>query len=427
MSLLSRAAHNARALTRGTAPNGQFGDSSILPNSMMSGLVPGGMVTTDRGALAISTVLNCVRILHDDMKILPFYGYTGARRGVRVQLEEQPIITTTPFGPDLPIEAGMAQIVVSLKMRGNAYLWVVDADAFGFPTQLQILHPDKVLVSVRNGRKMFRIENEWYGSDQVKHIAGLMMPGDVAGIDPLSFQRLTNQVALDMAEYGASFFANGAAPGGVIEVPGPGDRGAARKVKESWDAGHQGIDKAHQVGILFGGAKFNPITIAPENAQLLQSRAFTREEIAGWYGVPLARLNASGPERIPSGPGGVEVIDTDYAKHTLLPIARTIEAVWDSMIPGDERTWSGFDFTGLLRASALERAQIAQVHRVIGVRNQDEIRADEGWAPIPNGQGEDYHAPLNSNTSGTPAGNHHDPSVKQGQDGQDTPGVTGGS
>lgn len=425
MSLLSRAARNARALTRGAAPNGQFGDSSILPNSMMSGLVPGGMVTTERGALAISTVLNCVRILSDDMSILPFYAFTGEKRGVNVRLASQPRIITEPFGPDVPVSAGMGQIVVSLKMRGKAFLWVVE-ESNGYPEQVQVLHPDQVLVQIRDGRKMFRINQTWYGTDQVKHITGLMMPGDIDGIDPLSYQRLTNQLALDQSEYAANLFSNGAQPGGVIEVPGTGDRKEARKVKETWEAGHQGVSNAHQVGILFGGAKFTPITIAPENAQLLQSRGFSREEISAWYGVPLSRLNATGPERVPAGSGGIEANDSDYAKHTLLPIATAIESVWDTMIPGGERTWSGFDFSGILRASALERAQIAQVHRVIGVRNQDEIRAEEGWAPIPDGQGTDYHAPLNSNTSGTPAGNHHDPSVQDGQDGQSTPGVTGG-
>lgn len=426
MSLLSRAVSNARALTRGAAPNGQFGDSSILPNSMMSGLVPGGMVTTEQGAMAISTVLNCVRVLHDDMGILPFYAYTGEKRGVKQPIADQPSIVTQPFGPDLPVQAGMGQIVASVKMRGNAYLWVVDTDPLGFPTQVQVLHPDKVFVAIRNGRKMFRIEQTWYGSDQVKHITGLMLPGDIQGIDPLSFQRVTNQQAMDVAQYGSNFFTNGGSVGGVIEVPGPGGRTEAREVKEAWEAGHQGVSNAHKVGILFGGAAFKPFTIAPENAQFLQTRGFLREEIAGWYGVPLDRINAAPAGRIPAGGAGIETTDVDYVKHTLLPLATSIESVWNEMVPGEDRTWCNFDFSGLLRASSLERAQIAQVHRVIGVRNQDEIRAEEGWAPIPDGEGEDYHAPLNSNTSGAPAGNHNDPSVNKGQDGQDTPGVTGG-
>jgi len=402
---------NTTALTRSAA---LFGDSTIYPNSMPGGMT-GGPVTQANGALAISTVLNCMRVIHDDLTTLPFYAYTGDRHGVRIPMHDQPRLVVEPFGPHLSTQAGMGQIAVSVKMRGNAYLWVAEYDRDGFPVMLQVLPPDRVTVDRdSDGRKRFRIGSNYYTPEQVKHVTGLMLPGAVAGIDPLSYQRLTNQLAVDVNTYGANFFANGGAPGGVIEIKGNGDRKKAREIKEAWESGHSGVTNAHRPAVLFNGT-YNPVTIAPENAQFLQTRAFLREEIAGWYGVPLARINAAGAERVPTASGGIEGIDDEYAKHTLLPLTISIESVWDSMLPGNQATWTNFDFAGLLRASALSRATIAQVHRVTAVRSPDEIRADEGWAPIPEGKGEDFFTPLNSNTSGTPPGNHNDPSVKDGQ------------
>ena len=397
MDLISRAVRNARATVRAA---GQFGDSSIPPNSSAGGTLGYGNVT-EATALSVSTVMTCTKVLFDDFGILPFGAFTGDKDGVKHRIDDQPRIVAQPFGPDMSVAAGMGQIVISRALRGRAFLAVDDTEG-GFPTQVSVMHPDRVQVGIYNGRKQFRINGMWFGPGEIKHIPGIMLPGALDGLDPISYQRIMFQLAGDVAAFGGNFFRQGATPGGVIEVPGQGDRRKAREVKDAWEAGHGGVQNAHRPAVLFGGATWKQMAIAPENAQFLQTRAFSREEICGWFGVPFQRIHAIVDNASQGGGKGLEAIDKGYLTHTILPISTAIEQVWDAMIPGGDRSWTWFNFNALLRASALERAQIAQIHRLTGVRNRNEIRADEGWDAIPGADGADYNIPFNTNSSVPP-------------------------
>lgn len=398
MAILNRAIRNARAMMRAA----EWGDSSIPPNSMagLPGTSSGG--SGEQAALAITSVLACVKALYDDTRVMRFGAYEGLRDGPHKLIKQQPRIVTEPFGPDLSPGAGFGQLVVSNAMRGNGYAYVVDIDrSTGLPDQLLPLHPDAVTVRRTKQGKRFLIRGEEFGPNEIIHITGLMMPGSIEGIDILTCQRITHQLAHDVNAYGQGFFAGGGSPAGVISVPGKGGRKEAREVKETWESAHAGVHNAHRPAVLFGNAKWEPMTVSPENAQFLETRRFLREEICGIYGVPLQRIQAIIDNASQGGGAGLDAIDAQYVKHGLLPTVAPIEETWQRLIPGGETTWTAFDFDGFLRANAKTRAEIGQIHRVIGVRTRDEIRGDEGWEPLPDGKGADPDSPLNSNASPT--------------------------
>ena len=79
-------------------------------------------------------------------------------------------------------------------------------------------------------------------------------------------------LAIATEEYGAKFFANGAAPAGVLEHPGTIKD--PLRVKESWNSAYQGSANAHKIAVLEEGMKYTPIGIAPEQAQFLETRKF---------------------------------------------------------------------------------------------------------------------------------------------------------
>lgn len=56
-------------------------------------------------------------------------------------------------------------------------------------------------------------------------------------------------LAIATEEYGAKFFADGAAPGGVLEHPGTIKD--PQKVKESWNSVYQGSSNAHRAAVPF--------------------------------------------------------------------------------------------------------------------------------------------------------------------------------
>jgi HK97 family phage portal protein len=219
-----------------------------------------------------------------------------------------------------------------------------------------------------------------------------MMPGSLRGLDPISFQRILWGEAADLAQYGANYFRNGSNQSGVISVPGPGSRRRAREVRDMWEASHSGVFNAHRPAVLFGGAQWLPMSITNENAQWLGTRAFLREEICGWFGVPLSRLQISQEKGSQGGAQGMSTKNVEYAENTLLPFATAVEDLWDTFIPGGQRTWTMFNMNTIMRADPETRARVAQTHRLIKVRNSNEIRSEEGWEPYSGG--EDYDQPF---------------------------------
>ena len=103
----------------------------------------------------------------------------------------------------------------------------------------------------------------------------------LVGYSPIAMSK--NAVGMTMAceEYGASFFENGATPGGVLEYPGV--LKDPSKVRESWHSVYGGSRNSGKVAVLEEGMKYQQIGIPPEEAQFLETRKFQINEIARLY------------------------------------------------------------------------------------------------------------------------------------------------
>ena len=90
---------------------------------------------------------------------------------------------------------------------------------------------------------------------EVLHIPGLGFDG-LVGYSPIAMAK--NAIGMGMAceEYGARFFANGAAPGGVLEHPGTVKD--PQKIRESWNSVYKGSANAHRIAVLEEGMKYTP-------------------------------------------------------------------------------------------------------------------------------------------------------------------------
>ena len=117
----------------------------------------------------------------------------------------------------------------------------------------------------------------------VLHIPGLGFDG-LVGYSPIAMAKNAIGLAIATEEYGSKFFANGAAPSGVLEHPGTLKDPA--KIRESWQQTFGGSSNAHKVAVLEEGMKYTPISISPEQAQFLETRKFQIDEIARIFRVP---------------------------------------------------------------------------------------------------------------------------------------------
>jgi HK97 family phage portal protein len=376
----------------------EFGSSAIPLNSQLADLVGTGVVVSPDGVLRVATGMSCVQAVAEDLAMLPMFAYRDLSEDDSTRkMTPQPRIVIAPFGDDVSPQTGISQILVSLLLRGNAFCRVVERDYLGHPTSLVVLNPDRVQVfRDENGRKRFRVNSQLVANEDVRHIVGLSTPGADVGISVVEYQRSTIGLALAVDQFGATWFGKGVHPSGMISVEGALSEDKARAMQERIMSRHAGMNRAHGIMVLSGGAKFTPLSISPEDAQFLATKELLREDICGVFGVPPDRVSVGGVKnRTPANGKGLETIGQQYVTHTLLRWARRIEHCWTQMIPTG-KTRVKFDFGELLRADSNTRWSNHLIGRTIGAINNNDVRRVEDLPPISGSTGEAYDFPLNS-------------------------------
>lgn len=86
----------------------------------------------------------------------------------------------------------------------------------------------------------------------VLHIPGLGFDG-LVGYSPIAMAKNAIGLAIATEEYGSKFFANGAAPSGVLEHPGTIKDPA--RVRESWQATFGGSGNSNKIAVLEEGVR----------------------------------------------------------------------------------------------------------------------------------------------------------------------------
>ncbi len=99
---------------------------------------------------------------------------------------------------------------------------------------------------------------------------------------------------LDSQRYGkewqASFFANSARPGGIIEVDKRLGDDEFDEMRDRWREQHQGISKAHRVAIIENGAKWIETSYSLRDLQMAELDVVSRDKALVAFGYPKAML-----------------------------------------------------------------------------------------------------------------------------------------
>ena len=221
----------------------------------------------------------------------------------------------------------------------------------------------------------------------VLHIPGLGFDG-LVGYSPIAMAKNAIGMAIACEEYGAKFFANGAAPGGVLEHPGTIKD--PQRVRESWQSTFGGSGNANKIAVLEEGMKYTPIGISPEQAQFLETRKFQINEIARIFRVPPHMVG----DLEKSSFSNIEQQSLEFVKYTLDPwVIRWEQSIQRSLLSKDEKSmyFVKFNLEGLLRGDYQSRMNGYAIGRQNGWMSANDIRELENLDRIPEKDGGDLY------------------------------------
>lgn len=340
----------------------------------------GKRVNTE-SALAVSAVYGSVRILSDSISTLPLGAYKAAGES-RIRLEPYPEWLGFDRGPYGRIDV-LSQIMVSLLTDGNAYI-VTYRDRTGMVVWTEVIDPQAVSVERDGAALKYRINgSEQLTAMDVLHIPGMMLPGAITGMSPIQYARESIGLSIASTEYGAAFFGNGAIPKTVVETSSAMSEDGINRLKAAWQDTHGGSGNSNKLAVLTEGAKFSTVSIAPDDSQFVETRAFQVADIARIYGVPPHLLADSTGST--SWGSGLAAQNATFLQHSLRPWIERIEYGLTRTLISEGRGRDAFvklNVDGLLRGDNKDRMDSYDKGLRSGLYTINEVRALEEMPPV---------------------------------------------
>lgn len=360
-----------------------------------------GKNVNERSAMQMTAVYSCVRILAEAVAGLPLHLYRYKEDGGKERAIDNNLYHLLHDEPNKEMSSFIFRetLMTHLLLWGNAYAQII-RNGKGEVVALYPLMPNKMQVDRDENGELYYIYTR--SSDEAKTMDGVtvyLTPRDVLHIPGLGFDGLVGYSPIAMAknaiglaiateEYGAKFFANGAAPSGVLEHPGTIKDPS--RLRENWNSTFGGSANSGEVAVLEEGMKYTPISISPEQAQFLETRKFQIDEIARIFRVPPHMVG----DLEKSSFSNIEQQSLEFVKYTLDPwVIRWEQSLSRALLNEDEKRKYFFKFNleGLLRGDYESRMSGYAVARQNGWMSANDIRELENMDKIPAEDGGDLY------------------------------------
>jgi HK97 family phage portal protein len=350
-----------------------------------------GVCVTDQSALTLSAFFACLRLISSTIGSLPFPVFRRDSQGVAQPATDLPlykVLHDSPNADQTPVDY-WEFAAISLLMRGNHFALKIKEGSRLI--SLEPVRPDIVSVTRNDDgslRYRWAVGRETYdlGEEDVFHVRGFG-GGPLGGLSVLSYARESLGIAIAAERAAGSMFANGARPSGVLKFKEWLDADKRPQARADIEEQFTGAVNAGRPFILEGGSEWQQISLNADDAQLLQSRGWSVEDICRWLGVPPPMIGHAGTAT--NWPTGVEQQMLNFRTFTLNPHLRRIEqAVRKQLLTPAERAqgvFAEFNLEGLLRADSQARVNFYRGMTQIGAMTRNEVRAKENLPPIDGG------------------------------------------
>lgn len=346
-----------------------------------------GVAVNETSALGLSAVWRATSLVSQTIASLPLRSLRENEDGTRQRVKS---FLDDPGTADGPTQFEWTEtVLLHLLLHGASPLMHIYNGA-GALAGLLPVHPLAVAPmweldsnGKMTGRKVFEVSLIdgtllTLTQDEMTYIPGLSTDG-LRGLSVITTARNSLGTAIAGDRAAARMFGNGAMIAGLVTPEDDITEDEAKTIKAGLDSKIAGVDNAAQIAVINRKLKFQPWTFSAADAQFLESRAFSIEEIARWFGVPPHLLMQT--DKQTSWGSGVAEQNRGLARTVLAPWCNRIEQRLSRLLRG--QAFVEFDLTGLERGNPEGEIGLLIQQVQAGLMTVNEARTIRNLPPLP--------------------------------------------
>ena len=365
-------------------------------------------VTIDK-SLKIAIVWACVNIRAKAISSMPIH-----LKNQEKQISKHPLNFMLHQSPNAMMTAQTFWSVIStsLDLNGNAYIKILHSGSLKNIIGFQVLNPQRVVPTVKNGKKRFivlekndkkEVVKKEYSTDEIIHIMGLSRDG-IIGLSPIEYAAETIGDLIALEKNYAWAVSKSLKAAAVLDS---GERPLSKDQKDELQsnfAEFMDFSSQKRLMILSNGQKLSGssfLSLTPQTAQIIENRNFGVEEICRAFGVPPALVGHT--EKTSTFGNSLENTMSLFMKlglnPTLVAIEQAFEKALFSILP-DEMAGHTLHFNrnAILQADTAARFNAYHIGLQDGIITTNEARDWEDLPPSDDENADKLRVQLNMTT-----------------------------
>ena len=338
--------------------------------------------------MLLSALYRCVDVISDSVASLPLEPYMMDEQGYKRKLYNHPCYNILHREPNNKMSrfTFMKTLVVSTLLKGDGYAYI-ERDNNGNVKALHYIDSGKVTINEEtDGTISYSISGmkNRISDKDIIHIINFTYDG-IHGISTLTHARNTLGLSSDAENHASGFFKSGANVGGILKVNSTLNDKQKEGLKQSWNnAFGSNASTPNGVAVLEANMDFQPITVNPSDAQLLETRKFNIKDICRFFGVPPTKVF----DFSDASYNTLEATQLQFLTDCLAPLLEKIESEFERKLfkPNEKfKIDVRFDTSAMLRTDKQAEADYINKLFYMGAISVNEIRKKLDLSPIENG------------------------------------------
>ena len=336
-------------------------------------------------SMRLSAVYSAVNQISNSCALLPVLIYrvdgekkTITKHNVGKLLNRKPNGIMTHFN-------FFKMMIESVMLRGEAFAYI-ERDERLKVKALHYIDADNVTVVKQKGELKYIISGQPAAVDAVNmiHLYQHIDANTMRGISVIKYASLTLGNASDAEKHSSNFFKSGANLSGIIKASASLTNEQKKQIRESWSTAFSGNNNDVSVAILPQGLEYQPISVSPEDAQLLDSRKYEVVEIARFFNISPVKLF----DLTNSSYNSLEHTQLSYMQDTIYPYIQMMIDEFNTKLftPSEQEKFEiEFDFSALLETDKNTQASYYKTLLVNGIMSLNEVREHLDLPRVDNG------------------------------------------